>query len=322
MPTGRATDSAPACACPPAPPCLPHCSVGSTVISQVAFSATPRPLLLQPPAAALVALMTWTTTALLSFSFPTPLLLVSTSSRVTYGLLLLESIGYGLSVLVVLKTYYDGRPGHTPSSERTHETDSLSDPYAVDFIQWGVGPTEHLSLGRLGMGVLPGRFRPPVRRDLAVDLERLVANFAIEAVVTLNPPDQLAEMKVPDLAARIRARGLDCMDTDAWRDKWWPSTASLDRTLHTVSFVLNQLRSQKNVLVHCNGGKGRTGLVVVAVLLTLGMSLPQAVDAVRRARKGCIHNPSQLLYLGWFAAYVAAQRRAPAPSSSSSLSSA
>lgn len=49
-----------------------------------------------------------------------------------------------------------------------------------------------------------------------------------------------------------------------------------------------------------NGGKGRTGMVVVATLVALGMSVEHGIHAVRNRRKGMIKNPAQIMYLRWF----------------------
>jgi protein-tyrosine phosphatase len=56
------------------------------------------------------------------------------------------------------------------------------------------------------------------------------------------------------------------------------------------------------VVVHCNGGKGRTGLTVVSCMLTLGThTVRQAIKATRAARKGTITNPFQIAYAHLFA---------------------
>jgi len=53
------------------------------------------------------------------------------------------------------------------------------------------------------------------------------------------------------------------------------------------------------MLVHCNGGKGRTGLLIVACLKHLGISQTDATNKIRKARPGMLHNPAQQAYLMW-----------------------
>jgi len=83
--------------------------------------------------------------------------------------------------------------------------------------------------------------------------------------------------------------------------------------------------------VHCNGGKGRTGLVVVSCLVMLGtlifsltlcsnvnrllMVIPyfvgldpsEATDVVRASRPGMLYNPAQILYVRALKAYLTGQ---------------
>jgi protein-tyrosine phosphatase len=67
--------------------------------------------------------------------------------------------------------------------------------------------------------------------------------------------------------------------------------------LALVDAVLASLGDGRRVAVHCNGGKGRTGTLAVAVLFALGSSITAGVAAVRAARPGTIRNPLQILWL-------------------------
>jgi len=68
----------------------------------------------------------------------------------------------------------------------------------------------------------------------------------------------------------------------------------MDDLIRLVEQVVERIREDKVIVVHCNGGKGRTGLVVVATLCALGMSVDDAVKATRAARPGMIQNPAQV----------------------------
>jgi len=57
------------------------------------------------------------------------------------------------------------------------------------------------------------------------------------------------------------------------------------------------LPESKCVVVHCNGGKGRSGTVLVATLVALGKKVQQAIEIVRKARSGTIQNPLQIAYV-------------------------
>jgi protein-tyrosine phosphatase len=98
-------------------------------------------------------------------------------------------------------------------------------------------------------------------------------------------------------------------------DKWIP--ASMEDVSGLVYAIINRLNAGKTVVVHwyvlsalsgemtktlmlflsSNGGKGRTGLVVVSVLVALGMEPSEATDLVRLTRPGTLYNPAQQLYV-------------------------
>lgn len=82
------------------------------------------------------------------------------------------------------------------------------------------------------------------------------------------------------------------------KDKWVPD--SMDQLILLVETIITRLRQGKTVVVHCNGGKGRSGTVVVAALIGLGRKVEHSIDIVRRSRSGTIRNPLQIAYVKKF----------------------
>jgi len=173
------------------------------------------------------------------------------------------------------------------------------------------------------MGVLPGRQRGlKLRRSLPADLSRLRDELRVDCVVTLVPQSQLMEVGCGGLVAAVEAAGMRSWSRVAWRDKWVPSSWSLLPTLELGDALVGMVKgteevaeSSRCILIHCFGGKGRTGVAAVALLLLLGKhSLSSAVKATRNARPGCIHNPLQLLHLIWLQNFLAANKARRRPS--------
>ena len=68
--------------------------------------------------------------------------------------------------------------------------------------------------------------------------------------------------------------------------------------LQLVTDLAGRLRSGKQVLVHCFGGVGRTGMTANAVLLNLGVSQEEARKRVQAAGAGS-ETPAQRELVDW-----------------------
>jgi hypothetical protein len=79
---------------------------------------------------------------------------------------------------------------------------------------------------------------------------------------------------------------------------------SLSLSAHCIQSVISDMVERvdlgQRLVIHCNGGKGRTGLVACAILVAKGMSPDHAIHAIRARRKGMIRNPAQIFYLKVF----------------------
>jgi protein-tyrosine phosphatase len=63
-----------------------------------------------------------------------------------------------------------------------------------------------------------------------------------------------------------------------------------------VERVAERLFARENVVIHCKGGLGRTGLAAACVAIAVSnwnMSAEFAIKAVREARRGAIENEIQ-----------------------------
>lgn len=81
-----------------------------------------------------------------------------------------------------------------------------------------------------------------------------------------------------------------------------PSQEELRRA---AEWVLQELSDDRNVLVHCRLGLGRSVTVVVAVLLRMGYPLADAVELVRRRRAEVVLSEAQIAALRQYAASLA-----------------
>ncbi|MFL6397810.1 MAG: dual specificity protein phosphatase family protein, partial [Nitrososphaeraceae archaeon] len=71
-----------------------------------------------------------------------------------------------------------------------------------------------------------------------------------------------------------------------------PSLEELD---YVVSYIIRQIDNGKPVMVHCSGGRGRTGTILAAYLIKTGnvLSADQAINRLRKIRGESIQSKDQ-----------------------------
>ncbi len=161
-----------------------------------------------------------------------------------------------------------------------------------------------LGAAQIGMSMCPGRNKPKPkhiwRRDLATDL-KVIKDNGVEIMVVLVRQIELLSMSVMEMFVRAEQLGIKTLHFPV-QDKWVPE--SMTEVVELVEKMVEFVRQGRKMTVFCNGGKGRTGMVVVATMVALGMSVDDAIYEVRRQRSGMIRNPAQIIYLRWFGEFV------------------
>jgi len=165
--------------------------------------------------------------------------------------------------------------------------------------------------GPVGFCMLPGRRKAKRahewRRDLAADVASI--NQDRLCLVTLCTDEELARDS-PDFQARVAAE-VACREHHPIKDKRRPhDTRAFDEL---IARVVDRIENGMCVVVHCNGGKGRSALVAAAVLIGLKVSYARAVAGVRAARTGSLRNPLQLWFLRSFARRWKSASKPPIP---------
>jgi len=169
--------------------------------------------------------------------------------------------------------------------------DSTSHPLTIHEI-----PVPGLK-GKIGISIVPGKKGPSLQycsdwnRDLDADIS-IVTKWGAKAVLTLIEDYEFGMLGVEELPEKVRAKGMywfhlpieDISTPDHRFTKDWPDVCCQ---------LLQTLRDGGNVLAHCKGGIGRSGLVCALLLQETGMSAERAIDTVRRCRPGAIETFEQ-----------------------------
>jgi len=144
------------------------------------------------------------------------------------------------------------------------------------------------------MSISPGRFKFAYRRDLDLDLARIRSTVTGPILIcSLIEDSECKSMAIPHLFSSITNNNMESIRFPI-RDKFIPSRMS-DFVL-LIHQLVTHIQQGKKVIVHCNGGKGRTGLTVVCILIMSGVDYFEAIRLVRQARPGTIKNPLQRLW--------------------------
>ena len=180
--------------------------------------------------------------------------------------------------------------GYTPKKSEVPCPEEAA-PYYADVLCLSAG-------GEILMSHAPGRRTRQSHRSLSSDVSRVKHHYDVDVVVTLLSLTELESMSCESMGACVEAEGMVWMYLNL-RDKWvpWNSQAYLSELVLPLT---GYLRSGSRVLIHCNGGKGRTGMLVAALLMTSAggrQTLRGAISSMRRVRAGMLRNPLQQLFL-------------------------
>ena len=72
-----------------------------------------------------------------------------------------------------------------------------------------------------------------------------------------------------------------------------PDHKFMDKWQTTKVLLKNDLIEGKNIILHCMGGKGRSGTIAAFLLIEFGENHKEAIEIVRERRKGAIETKEQ-----------------------------
>jgi len=163
-------------------------------------------------------------------------------------------------------------------------------PLRFDPINW---PN---SSAQIGLTICPGKqgrglYSGVWKRDLQKDLDS-ITQWPATSLITLMQSHEFSLLNIQDFEATATQQPFDWLYLpiedmhvpDAlWLEEWRMHSQSLRQTLD----------SNQNIVIHCRGGLGRTGMVAALLLIDNGMGNRRAIDLVRQARPGAIETYEQ-----------------------------
>lgn len=153
---------------------------------------------------------------------------------------------------------------------------------------------------KIGLTLCPGKKGPSASdhywdRDLTADLS-IIVEWPAAAVVSLLEEFELDMLHVRELGAAIQAQEVEWFHFEI-TDGAPPDNRFESRWPTSCRRLCELLRQDRNILIHCRGGLGRTGTVSALLLKEFGVSSDDAIRRIRSVRPGAIETPEQEEYV-------------------------
>ncbi len=154
--------------------------------------------------------------------------------------------------------------------------------------------------GIIGMTICPGKKdngRSSYLRDRNLDADIFaIKKWGAVALISLIESFELHFLQVLDLPEKAMIFGLEWLHLPI-ASKELPDAAFHEKWQRDGGRIRQMLKEGKKVVVHCDEGMGRTGIITAQLLVELGVPHFEAIDLTRRARSGTINLLKQEQYV-------------------------
>jgi len=162
-------------------------------------------------------------------------------------------------------------------------------PLRIDWLD-----EKYTGKGKLGLTIMPGR--KDRNRSVSEDMEAIKAQ-QVSKVLVLVTANEFAEYGVESLMENYKEAGI--------QTKYFPilnhNNCSIQDMNDLTAWMADNLDKGANIMVHCVGGLGRSGLVAAAYLISTGVSATDAMKIVRTTRSPNAIEPKQEVFLKTYA---------------------
>lgn len=132
-----------------------------------------------------------------------------------------------------------------------------------------------------------------VFRDLHQDM-KCIQTHNIDCIICLIEDFEFDKVQITDYPERVAKAGIDFIHYPMI-DHYIPT--DLDSFHELVLLTCDLLHSGSQILIHCRGGVGRTGVLCACVLIHYGFSADGAILKVRQNRLGALKNAVQVVFI-------------------------
>jgi protein-tyrosine phosphatase len=170
------------------------------------------------------------------------------------------------------------------------------DPYIfpVTFI-----PLTHNLNQKIGISHCPGKLSGKIGSSMQLhsDLKSLKKQ-GVYCIVTLVDDSEIVDLGIKNFTNSISKFNFRHY-CEIIKDRSIPSVDQSDNIKALLKNIRNQISLEKNVLVHCNAGLGRSGLIAALLVKIMGV-FPDSISHIRRYRPGAIETKEQEDFINMF----------------------
>lgn len=149
---------------------------------------------------------------------------------------------------------------------------------------------------KLFISIAPGKKRgEEYDRNLEKDLE-VIGKNDIHVIVCLVEWAELFELGIEDYPRKAQESGYYFYHMPI-KDHHVPI---MEDANILVTLIMDHIKMGHNILIHCSGGVGRSGVIISCCLCKLGYKPEKAVTTVRNRRDGAIKNAHQVRFVKEF----------------------
>ena len=156
------------------------------------------------------------------------------------------------------------------------------------------------NFGKLGLCGCPGTLLDSNNQKIRIENTlKILKNHHIDIIVSLLEISELKSLGCDNLIKEIK------LNNFVWFhfpiiDFNIPTKNSLLKLNLLLSDLERFLKEEKNIIIHCKAGLGRTGTIASLLLAKLGISTKDAVQYIRKYRPGSIDTDEQKNFvLNW-----------------------
>jgi protein-tyrosine phosphatase len=176
------------------------------------------------------------------------------------------------------------------SNNETDIKTSDSHPLRLDAIEWPGAK------GKLGLTICPGKqgqglYSGIWQRDLQKDFD-VIADWPTSILITLMESHEFSKIHVNEFEETARAQSFSWLHLPI-EDMHVPDVTWMNEWPQRSKAIRMILDNNQNIVVHCRGGLGRTGVVAALLLIDQGLDNVNAIKAVREVRPGAIETYEQ-----------------------------